>query len=212
MTSNVSVPSNLGSVKSTFMKVLKIVSKIPLRGQTHVFSSSRISEAREADRHDYPRGKSGIGVAAMSPKIWNCEAEVCEPWDRPLAFAAQLQARFTPLRRCESPIGSAGERVQRFFIRRAVVRRPSRFHAVKLKEHRALLNAGLVHLGGHSARQETPSSGGERGPSELGVSGQRIRIADRTICGDPMSFSHHGSLSLLPGLSRFSRSAYRPGE
>src|ERR1700722_5825378 len=95
-------------------------------------------------------------------------------------------------------------------IGRAVMRGPGRFDAVKLEEHRALLEAGFIDLRRHSTRQETPACGGERRPRELGVSGQRIRVADRTICRDPMRFGHRVSSPAWLPASRLSRSAYRP--
>jgi hypothetical protein len=77
-------------------------------------------------------------------------------------------ARLHPLDDADLPIGSAGELGQRFLIGGTVVRGPRGFHAVKLEQHRALLEAGLVDMRRRSAGQETPAGGGvSAGPASL---------------------------------------------
>src|SRR5260370_36729150 len=66
------------------------------------------------------------------------------------------------------------------------------FHAVELDQHDALLDAFLIGLGGGATGEKAAAVSADGRSGELGVFGQRIRVRNRKISRDPISFCHHG--------------------
>ena len=55
-------------------------------------------------------------------------------------------------------------------------------------------NGVIMNLADGLSGGGAPAGGGDRRTGEFGISGQRIRIADRTIGGDPIGFGHRDCL------------------
>jgi hypothetical protein len=100
-------------------------------------------------------------------------------------------------------------------IARAVMRGGRFIDAVEFDQHHALLDAFFVSLGSGAAGEETSAAGAYRGPGELGIFGERVRIRNREIGRNPITFAIVASLKLqllCEAPKRLSGSAYERRE
>src|SRR3954452_22192322 len=96
-------------------------------------------------------------------------------------------------------LGRLAEHLERALIRLAIMGGDGALHAVELDEDDSLRDTGLIGFGGIAAREEAPAGGGNGGARELGVGGKRIRIGDRAVNCNPISFCHRVILPCWTG-------------
>src|SRR5215813_10334584 len=88
------------------------------------------------------------------------------------------------------PLAGVTECLQRLLIGRAVMSCDGLSDAVELRHSKAPSNPLLIGLCGVTASEEAAAVGDDGRPRKLCIPGQRRRIGDGAIEGDPVSCGH----------------------
>src|SRR5215470_10765321 len=91
-------------------------------------------------------------------------------------IAAERGALLQSLDDAEIALGRIVEHLERRLIGRTVVARDRGGHALEFDDHHALLDAGLIGLRRHAARQKFSASRRQCRPGQLGIGRYRVRI------------------------------------
>src|SRR5215471_9721115 len=87
-------------------------------------------------------------------------------------------------------VDRVAEHFERSLITGTVVRGGGLRDAVELDQHDAFLAAFLVSLGGSATGEKAAAGGGDRRSGELGIGGKRVRVGNRKVGRNPISFGH----------------------
>lgn len=102
----------------------------------------------------------------------------------------EILALFGTLDNAQFPVDGLAQYAKRFLIRRTIMRGDRLCDAVELNKNSSLTKAAFIDLRRDPAREEAPASRLKGGAGELGISGESLRVVNRTVCRNPVRFGH----------------------
>jgi hypothetical protein len=95
-----------------------------------------------------------------------------------------------PFYNSDVPLGGAIDHAARGLVRWALKRGRSFLHALELDDHGSHILPRFVRLRGHPAAKESAAAALDGGARQFRVFGNRVRVRDRSVETNPISFGH----------------------